>query len=170
MSAVAKLKAALAGATRKKPEVKRDRSCVLIMNEQGQFLAVFRAPYKTTHPCTWGLPGGQKDKGEKSKKTAGREGEEETGLILTDATKIRTFKDRGRVCTDFIALARGDQTVKLDGEATAYKWVSIYEWPEPAHSGVKELIQGKLKEIEAFAWKHKINLARPKQPERKPQI
>lgn len=99
----------------------------LIYNDAGQFLII--RSVKGKDEGRWVVPGGKLEKGEGPEEAFKREVMEETGLYLKDINLLGVREYTANSGNhykfyDYSAVLRTKQDVKIDGESSAYKWIS----------------------------------------------
>ena len=105
---------------------------VIIFNEEGKFLTMYRTETAPSRPNTWDLPGGDLDFGEDAFEGAVREAKEETGL---DISELEVFDVESHINKDgdfWITIAfkakAASQDVTLSFEHSDFKWLTPEEF------------------------------------------
>ncbi len=130
---------------------KATASNFIVTEHNGQWyaLALLRAPDKSPEPNRWGLPGGGVEKNETLLEGAIRETAEEAGY-RTDQPVIAPIAlvpapDKEKQYLYTMTYTNKAFVPDLEGDAghehQDYKWVRLSQWPRPAHSRVKALIE-----------------------------
>lgn len=105
----------------------------VILNQQGEILAIFRTETAPSHPNTWDFPGGVLEAGEDPMESIRREIQEETGLEVGDLipfdVEAHKYEDDQEfwVTIAYKALAKDDK-IKLSFEHNDFRWVSPGEF------------------------------------------
>jgi 8-oxo-dGTP pyrophosphatase MutT (NUDIX family) len=106
---------------------------VLLINDQGQMLALQRSDDDVRRPGQWDFPGGHVDEGEDMMAAAIRETQEEAGISLDTvklvfATTEMTPKHGSGTWLVFTARVTGNVSVTLSHEHKAYEWMVPQEF------------------------------------------
>jgi 8-oxo-dGTP diphosphatase len=131
-----------------------------LIEYQGKYLLIERAPAEANYPGLWAFPGGKVETGETAVQTIWREVEEETGLPLTDETAfLDTYYFKNTVGFAFLVRAKHNR-VKVSPEINDFRWVSslneLQELPciPGIHNHLKRAIaameRGHLESLENF--------------------
>ena len=92
---------------------------VVVVRRGDEILVLRRAQYHDNGDWQWTPPSGAREPGESAEENAARELREETGL------ELRLTLVRDEPWAVFVADAPADAVVVLDGEHTAYEWLSL---------------------------------------------
>lgn len=101
----------------------------VILNQQGEILAIFRTETAPSSPSTWDFPGGELEAGEDPIESIRREIQEETGVEVGDLVPFdvesHTYEDEEEFWVTIVykALAKND-VIKLSFEHNDFRWVS----------------------------------------------
>jgi len=106
---------------------------VLLINDQGQMLALQRSDDDNRRPGQWDFPGGHVDEGEDMMAAAIRETQEEAGVALDTAKLVfaiteMTPKHGSGTWLVFTARVTGDVPVVISHEHKAYLWMTPDEF------------------------------------------
>lgn len=129
----------------------------LLVVSDGEILLLLRGP-DSGNPNTWGLPGGNQEKGETPIATALREATEELGQVIPNYSikaEISTMrgKNRNKKFIVFVAeISPGDKKSfkpKLNEEHVEFQWFALSDIPgiPNLHPIVKILFQDHSQEI-----------------------
>jgi dATP pyrophosphohydrolase len=115
-----------------------------IAEDTGRFLVGLRSE-NVREPGTWNLPGGKRDKNDKTlEDTALREFKEETGYDgPLDLVPVMEFEDPGVfVFKTFVGLLPTEVDLDVNHETDEFRWVSFAELIdlEPKHPGFEILL------------------------------
>lgn len=154
----------------KKEKQKSPKAIVgaFILNENDELFLIKSPKWKGKYVC----PGGGVEPGEKMVDAVTREIREETDLkienvefmALSEATDLKDeYKrdDKHLIFINYRAKASKKDRVKLNDEASAYKWLKPREWVKKENVGrtTKDIIEKYLLDTESFENKYKRALA-----------
>lgn len=106
----------------------KNGTAAIIQNKNGQVLLIeeFRMGLNKK---TWGLPGGQIDKGSTARKTIIKEVLEETNLKIKDPKLFLKYIVHGNymICKDYIFLCENFSEIIKTENNNKFKWVNLIE-------------------------------------------
>lgn len=102
---------------------------VIVVNDQGEMLALRRSQSDVRRPGQWDFPGGHVDDGEDMTEAAHREALEEAGLDLPDLSLVFAMSEMtpdhgGGTWLVFVAHVSGEVEIKVSHEHDAHRWVT----------------------------------------------
>ncbi|OGI92078.1 hypothetical protein A2933_02445 [Candidatus Nomurabacteria bacterium RIFCSPLOWO2_01_FULL_46_18] len=122
---------------------------ILLKNKEGRYLALLRS--KEKYPEVggkWDVPGGRINAGSSLEENLKRETKEETGLEVSNITKLIAAQDilkpqKNKHTVRLTYMGEADGEVKLSEEHTDYKWVELNEIKklEPIDKYLKEVLE-----------------------------
>lgn len=132
----------------------------VIRNSDGKYLVLKRRDDEVAYPGMFTFPGGKIEGNDTVEETLIKEVLEETGLVLKKGKCL--LKDKSFIRPDgqttkvfsFLCGIDGPAAIKLSGDFTDYKWVSLIDLPNIPHVG----IEGELKKAERLE-KQRFSLA-----------